>query len=226
MTVRLDNYDVLLHDIDGTLLDTLPRWERARQKTAEDLCCEFTPSENAALGINWGSFYEKISSQTDITELDLSMKLRYTYLDLHDVPINFCEGAEELLLSAGNKNKIQALVSAAPGEIVSFHRSYIEEKLGIEMFDFHISLDDVGREKQKPDPACYLHARQKVTSKYGGGLRFAKFEDSLVGTIAAFKAIEIDQSNHCHVVFVPSHEKELKADLFHFKLNTLREVEL
>jgi HAD superfamily hydrolase (TIGR01509 family) len=182
----------VLFDMDGTLTDTEPLWDKALRAVAADFGGALTEAQRASLvGGNLPLTVRAMREATGTTasdeEIASAVLKRIEELFAQDVPLR--PGAESLLSTVHEADIPAALVT-------STHRAPAEaalRSLGTHWFDVVVTGDDVDR--HKPDPLPYLMAARLLgVSAYD----CVAIEDSRPGIASALAA-------GCAVIAVGQH---------------------
>lgn len=176
------NYSAAIFDLDGTLIDSNPVWEKLdriilerRNITADDaffkkltaMTYEDAAAEIQKLGVNISADDFK----TEINELAV-----YEYSN----NIRLKDGAENYLIHLKNSNIKITLATASPAEL---YVPVLKNNGVYHLFAAFTTTDEVGRSKDYPD--IYIEAARKV-----GVIPECcmAFEDVLKGVLSAKKA--------------------------------------
>lgn len=176
------NYSAAIFDLDGTLIDSNPVWEKLdriileRRKIAADdaffkkltaMTYEDAAAEIQKLGVNISADDFK----TEINELAV-----YEYSN----NIRLKDGAENYLIHLKNSNIKITLATASPAEL---YVPVLKNNGVYHLFAAFTTTDEVGRSKDYPD--IYIEAARKV-----GVIPECcmAFEDVLKGVLSAKKA--------------------------------------
>lgn len=176
------NYSAAIFDLDGTLIDSNPVWEKLdriilerRNITADDaffkkltaMTYEDAAAEIQKLGVNISADDFK----TEINELavyEYSNNIRLKY------------GAENYLIHLKNSNIKITLATASPAEL---YVPVLKNNGVYHLFAAFTTTDEVGRSKDYPD--IYIEAARKVGVSPECCMAF---EDVLKGVLSAKKA--------------------------------------
>ncbi|GAB3228418.1 HAD family phosphatase [Glycomyces halotolerans] len=173
----------VLFDMDGTLVDSEPRWDVALEELAALLGGDLDPQVRAQMvGTNEGAsvilLLESLGRPLDeAPEHQAWLRLRMRDLFRQGVP--WKPGAHELLNEVRRAGLPTALVTSTPRELADL----ILDQLGPDNFDVTVCGDEV--EHKKPDPEPYLVTADKL------GVDIAQsivLEDSLTGVTSAMRA--------------------------------------
>ncbi|GAB3660983.1 HAD family hydrolase [Glycomyces tarimensis] len=173
----------VLFDMDGTLVDSEPRWDVALAELA--VLLGGTLDEDARksmVGTNEGAsvviLLESLGLPLD-TAPEHQAWLRGRMRELFAAGVPWKPGARELLLESRAAGLPIALVTSTPRELTDL----VLRQLGTENFDVTICGDEV--EHKKPDPEPYHTAAEKL------GVDIARcivLEDSFAGVSSALAA--------------------------------------
>ncbi len=174
-------------DLDGTIIDSIPYWERACRIVQEDVSQDSAPlyglAKGSYLGEFWKSAIKDYGLKTGLSVDELLKKTHHEYLELFkSAPLEPRDGfwklADELKT---DKKWSLALISNSDRSVVT----PIISSLGLDggAFDIIITGDEVGH--RKPSPDIYQKALKALRLK---SREVVVFEDSVTGSSAAEKA--------------------------------------
>jgi len=176
----------IFFDLDGTVIDSLPLWERAYTKVAESLGngdVNLTPIHTGSTTSEiWKILLGDYDFEYKIPIPDLVTQTKKEYLNaLNEYPLEVMEGFWSLIHDLKEKLKLKVvLISNSDRDIVN----KILEKLNLnDIFDFTICGDEV--KNRKPNPEIYNVAASKMGLNYTDVL---VFEDSISGVTSSTKA--------------------------------------
>jgi HAD superfamily hydrolase (TIGR01509 family) len=189
----------ILWDMDGTLVDTEPRWGEATYAMAAEMGRELTPEVRATTVGGTADGTVRLCAQwagLDPTDEEVGEWIRWVY---DHVSRLFAEGLDLLpgvtdLLAEGSASGVPMMV------VTNTFRSLTDqalETIGAEHFVGSVCGDEVPA--GKPDPTCYLAAARRLGVAPDDCL---VFEDSTNGMTAAVRA-------GCRVVGLPSADAEV-----------------
>ncbi|WP_408611122.1 HAD family hydrolase [Glycomyces xiaoerkulensis] len=173
----------MLFDMDGTLVDSEPRWDIALHELARLLGGDLAPEVRARMvGTNEGASVVLLLESLDqplekAPEYQAWVRRRMRELFGEGVP--WKPGARELLTEVRTAGLPTALVTSTPRELTDI----ILDQLGHENFDVTICGDEV--EHKKPDPEPYLTTADKLGVDID---RCVVLEDSVTGVSSALAA--------------------------------------
>ena len=172
-------FDAVFFDMDGLLVDSEPEWLKSESEITAAYGYQWTPQDQVAcLGgplSRVGQYMHEKCKQAETPDFFTSklIELQSERMRLHTP---FMPGAYELVKELQRNGVKTGLVSASPRIIVDA----VLDNVGVDLFPFSISSDDV--ERTKPHPDAYLKAAQLTNSDIENCLIF---EDSLTGVGAA-----------------------------------------
>ncbi len=191
----------ILWDMDGTLVDTEPRWGEATYAMAAAMGRELTPEVRAATVGGTADGTVRLCAEwagLDPTDDEVEGWIRWLY---DRVSVLFAQGLELLpgvpgLLAEGSASDVRMMV------VTNTFRSLTDqalETIGADAFVGSICGDEVSA--GKPDPTCYLTAADRLGVAPDDCL---VLEDSTNGMTAAVRA-------GCRVVGLPAADTEVPA---------------
>jgi hypothetical protein len=183
-------FDAVFFDMDGLMVDSEPQWLLSETElTAEHGYAWTSADQIACLGgplTRVGEYMFEKCKRVNSPEF-FTQELIKTQAEKMRGDTPLMPGALELVSELQSMGVKTGLVSASPRIIVDA----VLENIGVELFPFTISSDDV--ERTKPSPDGYLKAAQLTSSDISDCLIF---EDSLTGVQAA-------QSSGAWLIAVP-----------------------
>lgn len=176
------NYCAAVFDLDGTLIDSNPVWEKldriilGRRNIAADdvffqkltaMTYEDAAAEIRKLGIDISAdeFKDEIN-ELAVYEYSQNIRLK--------------DGAEKYLVYLKNNNIKITLATASPAEL---YEPVLKNNGVYDLFDAFTTTDEVGRSKDYPD--IYIEAAKKISVTPECCIAF---EDVLKGVLSAKKA--------------------------------------
>jgi len=182
-----ENKRAAFFDLDGTIIDSLPYWERACRIVLEDISEGTAPlygiSKGAYLGDIWKKTIREYDVETELSIEELVKKTHHEYLEIFkEEPLEPREGFWALADELKNGRKWSlALVSNSDRPVVTSVLKSLNINEGV--FDVIITGDEVKHRKPLPDIYKKALKALKVKSK-----DVVVFEDSVSGAQAADKA--------------------------------------
>lgn len=175
----------VLFDHDGTLVDTEPLWDRAKQDLAAEHDRVWTPEDtDAALGRPIGVTIARLQ-QIGVPLDDAAMfraVLEHSARVLEESGLRFIDGVEELLAELSAAGVPAAIVTNATSAIARHTASLAPRDL----FQVVIGTDEYAQGvRPKPDPDAYLTAARRLGVDPG---RCVVVEDSPAGAAAGVAA--------------------------------------
>lgn len=169
--------------MDGTLLDSEPRWDAALAELAVQLGGTLEPEVRAKMvGTNEGAsiilLLESLGLPHD-TAPELQAWLRQRMRELFAAGVPWKPGAYELLTEVRAAGVPTALVTSTPRELTE----QLLKQLDPDNFDIVVCGDEV--EHKKPDPEPYVIAADKLNVDI---TRSIVLEDSFAGVTSALAA--------------------------------------
>ena len=205
----------VLLDMDGTLIDTEPLWERAQVRLAREFGVPFGAEDRAATigtpASSWlpGWLASAGLGSGDEVVAEAAARIEAEVLAAVSENLLLKKGAATLLEELVDRKAPCALVSASPRRLVDA----VLAQLDPAPFVGSISGDDVAR--PKPDPEPYLAAARLVGARPE---HTVAIEDSLTGARSASRA-------GCRVLWVPTDSASAAEE--HWKvLGSLSEIDL
>ncbi len=180
----------VLWDMDGTVVDSEPEWDRATKEVVERLGGTWL-SEDAAFVIgasaagHGGRMAEALARDgiTEFTAEALFDEVVEAMVVHFNTDITPMPGAGEALTAFKDAGVPQALVTASPKVMVDGLIAMLTRELGFSPFDSFVSGDD--HCEGKPDPAPYLLGAERIGVDPANCVAF---EDSVHGVASATAA--------------------------------------
>ena len=175
-------FDAVFFDMDGLLVDSEPEWLKSETELTAAYGYEWTSADQVAcLGgplSKVGQYMHDKCKQAESAEFFTAtlVQMQAQRMRSHTP---FMPGAFELVKELQKNGVKTGLVSASPRIIVDA----VLDNVGVSLFPFSISSDDVVR--TKPHPDAYLKAALLTNSEISHCL---VFEDSLTGVGAATRS--------------------------------------
>lgn len=184
MKLNVNNFDVAIFDIDGTMVDNMNYHLLAWQHFCQNYNIELTKEEfQKKLSGHKNEEYFDILFKKSISE-DLKLKLaeekEEIYRSLYKPYIKEVNGLKKLLGFLKSHHIICAIATTSPLE----NRQLILDELNVAEY-FSLVLGEEDTTKGKPDPEIYLKVAEKLKAKRN---RCIVFEDSPAGVKSAKRA--------------------------------------
>jgi HAD superfamily hydrolase (TIGR01509 family) len=189
MAINIDKqqYDTLIFDFDGTLVDTEPNHYEAFVKALEEIGINYVSYEDhLKIYTGTGSKFifakelEKNNKDADLLEALIKRKGEFYKSSLEENTPKQIDGAAAFLSKAKNMGFKIGLVSGGGLKDIK----HVMEKAGIpDVFEVYVTQDD--KYKPKPDPEGFILAVDKLKSTSDKSI---VFEDALNGVKAALAA--------------------------------------
>ncbi|MCH7232691.1 HAD family hydrolase [Glycomyces sp. L485] len=203
----------VLFDMDGTLVDSEPRWDVALADLAELLGGRLDADvRKTMVGTNEGASVVILLESLGLpieSAPEHQAWLRRRMQELFAAGVPWKPGARELLLEACAADLPTALVTSTPRELADL----LLQQMGPENFDVTICGDEVERKKPHPEP--YHTTAQKLGVDI---TRSIVLEDSLTGVSSAIAAGAV-------TIAIPS-EVQLPPEIDVHTLDSLEGVDL
>lgn len=177
-------FEAVLFDMDGTLVDTEPLWQRSEEQLMAGFGVQWTAADQArSLGgptdrvAHYMADLVAATGQNRPDPAELAEAFLATMLEhLRRYPPVPQPGVAHLLRDVREHGLATALVTSSSAELMEA----VLAAIGAEWFDVTVNADDV--ERHKPDPLPYLSAAQHL----GVDPRWSvAIEDSPTGATAA-----------------------------------------
>ncbi len=183
------DYDAIIFDFDGTLVDSEPVWKSTFYDVfKEDYGVELSQQilwENTGVGVDLSvlDISNKLDLGMDNNEIqDMAEKLHQIVLDKILSELELREGAIKLFEFAQSNNIHLAICTASTTELIN---SYFKKYDMRDIFSVVFSTVDLGIEKRKPHPFPYVETMRMLAVKPE---RTLAFEDSCQGITSAMDA--------------------------------------
>jgi HAD superfamily hydrolase (TIGR01509 family) len=215
--MRLEDFDAVIYDMDGVLIDSEPLWKIAMEESFKSVGCSLTKKDfEKTVGLRIDEvikYWYSVAPWSTYTPKQVEDQIIERLIRLIEATGEELSGVEDSLKFFKSKGKKIGLGTSSYTLLIDT----VLAKLNIRSyFDFTHSAEN--EEHGKPHPAVYLTVAEKLSVS---PMRCLVIEDSLTGVIAAKAARMI-------VVAVPekSHqpnEKLIVADEIHESIPDLIE---
>jgi sugar-phosphatase len=215
MKLDLTQFDAVIFDMDGVLIDSEPLWKIAMEEVFHSIGSTLTKKDfQKTVGLRLDEvirFWHQHEGWKNVTPRDVEMLIVDRMKELIHQNGQPLEGVIEMLHFLKSQDKKIGLATSSYRVLID----KVLSELGIaDFFDFTHSAED--EPFGKPHPAVYLSVANKLNIH---SLKCLVIEDSLNGIISAKAA-------RMHVVCIPekTHHPEPKLILADFHFETMTEM--